>query len=198
MNALYHSPLLHDVKEQVLIDVQTRRITWPHLKRGSTLIIGLCEGEEANTLEVVLDMILVQPVDWEKTVVRARSFLDTGPVQLRNYGPGVSLASGTLQLLQQAGKHIKYIDLSFHEATRPPEPTKLAVSTAFCSKQVPIAIVGMAVNMPGAPDINALWNVLEGGINTISEVISFPDIRCLELTQDLGKDTGDPVQGLRI
>ncbi|KAF9025638.1 hypothetical protein BDZ89DRAFT_1161644 [Hymenopellis radicata] len=37
-------------------------------------------------------------------------------------------------------------------------------------KQEPIAIVGMAVNMPGAPNVSKLWEVLEQGINTISEV----------------------------
>jgi hypothetical protein len=38
-------------------------------------------------------------------------------------------------------------------------------------KQEPIAIVGMAVNMPGAPNTAKLWEVLEQGINTCSEVI---------------------------
>ena len=36
--------------------------------------------------------------------------------------------------------------------------------------QEPIAIVGMAVNMPGAPSASKLWELLEQGINTIAEV----------------------------
>ncbi|KAH9928293.1 uncharacterized protein B0H18DRAFT_1084485 [Fomitopsis serialis] len=34
----------------------------------------------------------------------------------------------------------------------------------------PIAIVGMAVNFPGAPNVAELWRVLEEGINTVSEI----------------------------
>ena len=37
-------------------------------------------------------------------------------------------------------------------------------------KQEPIAIIGMAVNMPGAPNVSKLWEVLEHGINTVFEV----------------------------
>ncbi|KAG7094535.1 Type I Iterative PKS [Marasmius oreades] len=39
-------------------------------------------------------------------------------------------------------------------------------------KHEPIAIVGMAINMPGSPDVAKLWEVLERGINTISEIPS--------------------------
>jgi Beta-ketoacyl synthase, N-terminal domain len=38
------------------------------------------------------------------------------------------------------------------------------------AKQEPIAIVGMAVNMPGAPDIGQLWEILASGSNTVEEV----------------------------
>ena len=37
-------------------------------------------------------------------------------------------------------------------------------------KQEPIAIVGMAVNMPGAPNVGRLWEILENGSNTVEEV----------------------------
>jgi acyl transferase domain-containing protein len=33
-----------------------------------------------------------------------------------------------------------------------------------------VAIVGMAVNMPGAPNTSRLWEVLEKGLNMVSEV----------------------------
>lgn len=33
-----------------------------------------------------------------------------------------------------------------------------------------IAIIGMAVNMPGAPNASKLWEILEEGINTVMEV----------------------------
>ena len=34
----------------------------------------------------------------------------------------------------------------------------------------PIAIVGMAVNFPDAPDSDAFWKLLEDGLNTVSKV----------------------------
>ena len=37
-------------------------------------------------------------------------------------------------------------------------------------KQEPIAIVGMAVNMPGAPNVGQLWEILAKGSNTVEEV----------------------------
>ena len=37
-------------------------------------------------------------------------------------------------------------------------------------KQEPIAIVGMAVNMPGAPNVGRLWEILKDGSNTVEEV----------------------------
>jgi acyl transferase domain-containing protein len=33
-----------------------------------------------------------------------------------------------------------------------------------------VAVVGMAVNMPGAPNASKLWEILEEGINTVKEV----------------------------
>ncbi len=33
-----------------------------------------------------------------------------------------------------------------------------------------VAIVGMAVNMPGAPNTSKLWEVLEKGLNMVAEV----------------------------
>jgi len=41
------------------------------------------------------------------------------------------------------------------------------------AKQELIAIVGMTVNMPGAPNTAGLWEVLERGINTCFEVACF-------------------------
>ena len=38
------------------------------------------------------------------------------------------------------------------------------------SKQEPIAIIGMAVNMPGAPNVGRLWEILANGSNTVEEV----------------------------
>ena len=41
------------------------------------------------------------------------------------------------------------------------------------AKQEPIAIVGMAVNMPGASNVGQLWEILVNGTNTVEEVRFF-------------------------
>ena len=46
-------------------------------------------------------------------------------------------------------------------------------------KQEPIAIVGMAVNMPGAPNVGQLWEILVKGSNTVDEVRFEPFILSL-------------------
>lgn len=35
---------------------------------------------------------------------------------------------------------------------------------------VSVAVVGVAVELPGASDMDALWNILKNGLNTVSEV----------------------------
>ena len=37
-------------------------------------------------------------------------------------------------------------------------------------KQEPIAIIGMAVHMPGAPNVGRLWEIIANGSNTVEEV----------------------------
>ena len=42
--------------------------------------------------------------------------------------------------------------------------------TAMPAPSTSIAIVGMSVDFPGAPDKDALWDVLQDGINTVTKV----------------------------
>ncbi|KAI0073585.1 ketoacyl-synt-domain-containing protein [Panus rudis PR-1116 ss-1] len=44
--------------------------------------------------------------------------------------------------------------------------------TSSCSRTEPIAIIGMAVKFPQADDTDALWNILENGLNTVSKIPS--------------------------
>lgn len=48
-------------------------------------------------------------------------------------------------------------------------------------KQEPIAIVGMAVNMPGAPNVDRLWEILANGSNTVEEVCFFSSCLVIHL-----------------
>lgn len=76
-------------------------------------------------------------------------------VRLLNFGPGLGLGKSTQRLFAESSASLLDLTKGITRAT----PT-----------QDPIAIIGMAVNMPGARDVTKLWQLLEDGINTISEV----------------------------
>jgi hypothetical protein len=103
-------------------------------------------------------MILTQVADWDKvaslTVERLKSL--RRPIELLNVGPGNSLANGLERQISAAGLDVSLRDIS----TSKPTPPVLES----------IAIVGMAVNMPGAPNADRLWELLRNGDSTLSQV----------------------------
>jgi acyl transferase domain-containing protein/acyl carrier protein len=50
------------------------------------------------------------------------------------------------------------------------EPRSSAGPAAAVSRQEPIAVVGLSCRFPGAPDIEAFWELLRAGRNAVSEV----------------------------
>jgi hypothetical protein len=115
-------------------------------------------------------MLLLQPVNWDLVVSTLAKALAAVPVaeldisprmRLLNFGPGTGLMRSTGKAFKNG--HGVSVDLT--------------LDGGYCGerkpKQGPIAIVGMAVNIPGAPNTAKLWEVLEHGINTCSEVIHF-------------------------
>lgn len=61
----------------------------------------------------------------------------------------------------KSGRSVMPRDLVTEDQGRPSMPERA---------QDQVAIVGMAVNMPGAPNTSRLWEVLEKGLNMVSEV----------------------------
>jgi len=117
-------------------------------------------------------MILIQPVNWDRVVSSLATTLSTAPttkpdlspsIRLLNFGPGTGLVRST-QRAFKIGNTV-YLDLTSGDTWGNGGERK--------AKQAPIAIVGMSVNMPGAPNTAGLWEVLERGINTCSEVTRF-------------------------
>jgi hypothetical protein len=117
-------------------------------------------------------MILIQPVNWDRVVSSVATSLATASttkldifpsIRLLNFGPGTGLMRST----QKAFEIYSFVcvDLTSGDTCGNGDERK--------AKQEPIAIVGMAVNMPGAPNTAGLWEVLERGINTCSEVTRF-------------------------
>ena len=158
------------IREQIISDVSRRNLVFPtfgdlKLPLRSTFtgkIISQENAGSATLLELIVDMIVVQPVRWDAIVSElSKSPVSRRPVHLLAIGPGTSLANVTRKAL--AGD-VSIIDIN-----------KYAEESAT---QEPIAIVGMSLNMPGASEASQLWHILEEGINTVSQVnpcaISYP------------------------
>lgn len=112
----------------------------------------------APLVEEIVDMILIQAANWDQatssTVDRLK--LLGRQVELVNVGPGNGLASDLQRKISGAGLDVRLRDIS----TSLPAPPILE----------PIAVVGMAVNMPGAPNAERLWELLRNGDSTLSQV----------------------------
>ncbi|KAG5644334.1 Type I Iterative PKS [Asterophora parasitica] len=165
VDTLYHSPIhVNTTRERLLADVTSRSIKLPQFCDIKVPIRSTFTGHaitkdepSGSLLESVVDMLLTQPVNWNLVVEDViRSSPDSTPIRLLNVGPGAGLARGIERVFPPG--YLSVIDLA--NTTRQERK----------AKQEPIAIIGMAVNMPGAPNVSKLWEILEHGINTISEI----------------------------
>ena len=123
---------------------------------------------QQSMLDFVLDRVLTRPVDW--LLAQDQIFSDPAMAkdgvsltrEILNFGPGY----GVLKSEARRRPNIKVLDLSYGEKTErgsiPPSSTS----------DGDIAIVGMAVDLPGAPDTASLWRVLKDEINVVEEVCS--------------------------
>ncbi|KAF7371094.1 Non-reducing polyketide synthase terA [Mycena sanguinolenta] len=168
IDTLYHS-LAHanGARLDVLTDISRRGIKFPDFPELKVPIRSSFSGDSltartsppTSLVELVIDMILTQPVNWDLVMAKLlESLPDTGDFRLLNFGPG----TGLLKTTERAFPHQRVRSV---DATR-----GASDSNHVGAKQEPIAIVGMAVNMPGAPNAVKLWEVLENGINTVSEI----------------------------
>ncbi|KAK0228850.1 polyketide synthase [Armillaria fumosa] len=167
LDTLYHAPLhVAGAREEILNDVIRRGIQFPQIADIHVPFRSTFSGEAlkkdmtGSLVELVVDMIISQPVNWDLVTSGVLEDLpDDASVRLLNVGPGTGLCRGLERALRK--ERVKLLDL-----------TALDAKSARHSKgkQEAIAIIGMAVNMPGAPNVSKLWEVLEQGINTISEV----------------------------
>ncbi|KIK51473.1 polyketide synthase [Collybiopsis luxurians FD-317 M1] len=164
MYTLYHSASLGPTKAQIREDVGRRHIQLPDASDLFVPLRCIFDGELVNTstslIDSVLDMIMTEPVAWDKlTASIAKAVPTRKNARLLNFGPG----SGLCRLMTKG--------LSMENFSIVDEISSGDISKAEGVKE-PIAIIGMAVNMPGAPNVAKLWEVLEQGINTISEIPS--------------------------
>ena len=172
LDTLYHSPeLLESVRNQVLADAAVRNIQFPDFLdikvpirstfTGDAITMDAVTQNSGNSLlKLVVDMVLTQTVNWNFVVEKVvKSCPGSIPVRLLNVGPGTGLVRSTERGFPRGV--VASLDLSIADVTGHHQSK---------AKQEPIAVIGMAVNMPGAPNVSKLWEILEQGVNTISEV----------------------------
>ncbi|KAI0064076.1 ketoacyl-synt-domain-containing protein [Artomyces pyxidatus] len=168
VDTLYHSPVhAQGVRNDILADVARRGIRFPTSFDIKTPIRSTATGElifnEVGSLvEAVVDMVLVHTVNWDKVVHSlVQATPDDEVVRLINIGPGAGLTRSMERAFPL--RNVCSLDLTV-------DSQKKVTDDASSPAQEPIAIVGMSVNMPGAPNVSKLWEILEQGINTISEI----------------------------
>ncbi|OAX36486.1 putative polyketide synthase [Rhizopogon vinicolor AM-OR11-026] len=167
MDTLYHAHTLRRVHTQVLADVAKYSIRFPDFSdlRYPVLstISGKCLLPDAgypSLVDAVLDMIIVSPADWMSVVQGLASAVPVdASIQILNFGPGPGLLRTLEKSLSTATCVCTDVSVCGPSST-----------TEHNFKQEPIAIVGMALRMPGAKNANELWEILERGISTISEI----------------------------
>ena len=161
--ALYHVKSIHEeTRDQVICDIRDRGIKFPTRDSLKAPIVSTFTGvfatADAPLVEEIVDMILIQVADWDRIassiVERLKSLQQ--PIELLNVGPGDALANELQRQISAAGLHVHLRDVSASPSTSP--------------VLEPIAVVGMAVNMPGASNADKLWELLHNGDNTLSQV----------------------------
>ncbi|KAJ7621501.1 hypothetical protein DFH06DRAFT_1448289 [Mycena polygramma] len=159
LDTLYHYPVhANDVRQQVIKDIARRGIKFPDFQDLRAPLRSTYTGEVLNgggsLVELVVDMIVTQPGNWDVVVDKlVQAVPNEASVDVLNFGPG----RAPLKTLERAFEG----RVSSRDVQR---------GGHVVAKQEPIAIVGMSVNLPGAPNPAKLWEVLENGINTISEI----------------------------
>ncbi|KAI0322049.1 beta-ketoacyl synthase [Amylostereum chailletii] len=168
LNTLYHTEVhAGATRNAVLEDIVRRNIRFPTFNDVKVPIWSTYTGQpidqqaSMSLVAAIVDMILTQPIHWYQVMQSLVTASGQHDVRLVNVGPGSGLAKSVKRAFPQ--ESVLMLDLTVSQKP-------LAVNSASYPIQVPVAIVGMAVNMPGAPDVAKLWQVLEKGMNTISEI----------------------------
>lgn len=166
---LYHNSSLHDCKQQLLQEFEKRQLAFPSQQDLIVPIISTIDGSlirsnngdpSTDLLSQILDMILLKCTNWVSVEDAIASFAhdgrrqDRGVLTVWNYGP----SNGALTRPKEVPENFEVHDVS-HDS-----------HSGQSSQENGIAIIGMASDLPGAPDPEALWRNLMDGVNSCSEV----------------------------
>ncbi|KIY47273.1 ketoacyl-synt-domain-containing protein [Fistulina hepatica ATCC 64428] len=183
---IYHSHVhVGGIRDDIFSDIDRRRICFPRREELCIPVRSTFTGRSLKTLAKsqhlvteIVDMLIIYPVNWAHVMdLAAQDVASKIPtlgsdevhhvmkIELINFGPGTGVVRGVRKYLSRIqGCDATIVDASGASA-RP---------TPGHSTQIPIAITGMAVNMPGAPTAAALWGILENGLNMASKI---PELR---------------------
>lgn len=177
----YHDPnTLVPVRAQIIADAVERKLSFPSLAElklpmylGQPVSAMSPATMQQSMLDFILDRILTRPVDW----LSAQDQIFSDPAMAKedgsrithvlNFGPGY----GVLKSEAQRRPNVQVLDVSYAERIE-----QLDSKGPMSSSDGDIAIVGMAVDLPGAPDTASLWRVLKDEINVVSEVCRSSDV----------------------
>ncbi|KAL4246221.1 hypothetical protein ABKN59_009371 [Abortiporus biennis] len=196
---LYHSADLSSVRDLVMDDIHKRCIHFPSYNDLRSPILSTFTGGQlsSDTSSIcgsllvgdILDMILVHPINFDKILEHLNDDLASRfpleplglespsfKVEVVNFGPGMSLAKTILRSVPKLGGCAVEM-LDHHQSLQTSSSLSLpnAASSANRGSGVAvdsIAIIGMAIEFPGAKDVDGLWDVLEKGLNTVSDIPS--------------------------
>ncbi|KAI0888173.1 putative polyketide synthase [Annulohypoxylon maeteangense] len=133
--------------------------------------LSISANLEASTtlgelVSLLLEMIFLEPVDWvsvqESILSDIQHHVDSEKCEILNFGPGYGVSKPAQQLPQT----VEIRDVSATGVSSTPGEGASNISLDD------IAIVGMAVDLPGASDADELWDNLCNGVNSCSEIPS--------------------------
>lgn len=166
---LYHNHCLHEYRSQLLDEFEKRQLAFPSQQELVVPIISTINGSlirskesspSTDLLSQILDMILMECTDWISvedailSIARERCSQNHDILTVCNYGP----TNGALTRPKDVPEHVEVFD------------TSADLHAGHASQEGDIAIVGMSLDLPGAPDPESFWRNLMGGINSCSEV----------------------------
>ncbi|KAL2018289.1 hypothetical protein VTK56DRAFT_993 [Thermocarpiscus australiensis] len=176
IHALYHrdSPQSEAAVRTILSDVERRKITFPGLESLHAPVLSSADGRHMSPnpstpltstglLEQALRNIFTERVDWKRTSTKLRDSITTrlrgdssAAYRIIGLGPGSRSLLEPLQGSSPLPGLIVVDDSAMYLAPAPDD----------------IAVIGLSINVPGAKGQQQFWQLLSGGVSTVTEIPS--------------------------
>ncbi|GIJ90983.1 type I iterative polyketide synthase [Aspergillus pseudoviridinutans] len=176
--SLYHNRRqLEGVRMDVLQDLRNNMLLSPAPLHLIVPLFSNVDGKPIDSgqlatveefCEKLLEMMLLEPADWAAvehnilaTIKQSATAADAC-YEILNFGPGYGMSGARHNLPD----NVKIVPASIVEQRPSPQDASGLLSPDD------IAIVGMGVDLPGAPNTDALWQNLVDGVNSCTEIPS--------------------------